>query len=167
MNLEGAPILGALPNIRPLDPKDFRTHRKGPRSWTPGWNSRYGAAHIPGAQSIWLDGLASFAGWFLRTTTSPFSWWERATIMKKPLAFLSVWASTTSPDSWPEACSTGTCRAESRHPSEPHGARNMPTAGFGEPIWILDVRSEGELEKDGQIDGAQHIHITEIAARNG
>ena len=33
----------------------------------------------------------------------------------------------------------------------------------GEPIWILDVRSESELLRDGKIDGAQHIHITAIA----
>ena len=27
------------------------------------------------------------------------------------------------------------------------------------------MRSESELEKDGRIEGAQHIHLTEIAAR--
>ena len=35
----------------------------------------------------------------------------------------------------------------------------------GETIWILDVRSESELLRDGKIDGAQHIHITAIAER--
>jgi hydroxyacylglutathione hydrolase len=34
-----------------------------------------------------------------------------------------------------------------------------------EPIWILDVRSDAELERDGRISGAQHIHVTEIARR--
>jgi hydroxyacylglutathione hydrolase len=35
------------------------------------------------------------------------------------------------------------------------------------PVWILDVRSGSELVKDGRIDGAQHIPLTEIAARMG
>jgi len=34
-----------------------------------------------------------------------------------------------------------------------------------EPIWILDVRSEEELKRDGQISGAQHIHVTRIPER--
>jgi hydroxyacylglutathione hydrolase len=33
----------------------------------------------------------------------------------------------------------------------------------GEPSWVLDVRSESELLKDGKIDKAQHIPITAIA----
>ncbi|MCK9565092.1 MAG: rhodanese-like domain-containing protein [Methanothrix sp.] len=33
----------------------------------------------------------------------------------------------------------------------------------GEPIWILDVRFESELLRDGKIDAAQHIPITAIA----
>ncbi len=64
VNLEGEPILGALPNIRPLDPKDFQTLSEGARILDTRQELAYGAAHIPGAQSIWLDGLASFAGWF-------------------------------------------------------------------------------------------------------
>jgi hydroxyacylglutathione hydrolase len=32
-------------------------------------------------------------------------------------------------------------------------------------LWILDVRSEGELKKDGEIAGSQHIHVTQIAER--
>jgi hydroxyacylglutathione hydrolase len=32
-------------------------------------------------------------------------------------------------------------------------------------LWILDVRSEEELKKDGEIAGSQHIHVTQIAER--
>ncbi|MDM7912116.1 MAG: rhodanese-like domain-containing protein, partial [Methanotrichaceae archaeon] len=33
---------------------------------------------------------------------------------------------------------------------------------LGEQIWLLDVRSDEELKKDGRIPCAQHIHITQV-----
>jgi hydroxyacylglutathione hydrolase len=33
--------------------------------------------------------------------------------------------------------------------------------------WILDVRSDTELEREGEIPGAQHIHITQLPLRLG
>ncbi|MFW6186044.1 MAG: rhodanese-like domain-containing protein [Halobacteriota archaeon] len=35
----------------------------------------------------------------------------------------------------------------------------------GEPTWILDVRSERELEEIGYIPGAHHIHLTQLPHR--
>ncbi|MDD4653323.1 MAG: rhodanese-like domain-containing protein, partial [Methanothrix sp.] len=39
------------------------------------------------------------------------------------------------------------------------------TLDDGEKLWILDVRFDVELEKDGRIEGAQHIPVTAIAER--
>ena len=55
----------ALPDINPLDPKDFQKLSEGAQILDTRQELAYSAAHIPGSQSIWLDGLASFAGWFL------------------------------------------------------------------------------------------------------
>jgi hydroxyacylglutathione hydrolase len=32
----------------------------------------------------------------------------------------------------------------------------------GKDAWLLDVRSDEELEKDGRLAGSQHIHITQV-----
>jgi hydroxyacylglutathione hydrolase len=34
-----------------------------------------------------------------------------------------------------------------------------------EPVQILDVRSDEELRRDGQISGSEHIHVTQIPKR--
>ena len=165
VNLEGEPILGALPNILPLDPKDFRAQSEGAQILDTRMELSYGAAHISGAQSIWLDGLASFAGWFLSydqpiLLVGESNDHEKAVRILVRLGFDNIagflaggmlnWHM-----SGRESASIRTLTV--------HEICRQRDAG--EPVWILDVRSEGELEKDGRIDGAQHIHLTEIAAR--
>ncbi len=165
VNLEGEPILVALPSIRPLAPKDFQALAEKAQILDTRMELEFGAAHLPGAQSIWLDGLASFVGWFLSydkpillvtQTNDP----EKETRILIRLGFDNIagylaggmlnWHM-----SGRESTSISTitvqelCRLLDRD----------------EPIWILDVRSDSELKKDGQIAGAQHIHITEIAKR--
>jgi len=167
-NLVGAPIFGALPDIRPLDPKDFQALSEGAQILDTRMELAYSAAHIPSAQSIWLDGLASFAGWFLSydqpiLLVSEGNDHENAARILVRLGFDNIagflaggmlnWHM-----SGRESASIGTftvheiCRLRD----------------IGEPqVWILDVRSGSELVKDGGIDGAQHIPLTEIAARMG
>ncbi|MDM7911690.1 MAG: MBL fold metallo-hydrolase, partial [Methanotrichaceae archaeon] len=69
LNLEGSPILGALPAPKPLSPKDFGALVEDETTNVQVIDTRmelgFGAAHVPGALSIWMGGLARFAGWFL------------------------------------------------------------------------------------------------------
>lgn len=167
VNLEGAPIQGALPNIMPLDPKEFQTRSIGAQILDTRQELAYGAAHIPGAQFIWLDGLASFAGWFLSydqpiLLVGESNDHEKATRILVRLGFDNIagflaggmlnWHM-----SGRESASIRTLTV-----NEICQLRDIDIV---EPLWILDVRSDSELEKDGRIDGAQHIHLTEIAAR--
>jgi len=166
-NLEGEPILGALPDISPLDPNDFQALSEGAQILDTRMELAYSAAHIRGAQSIWLDGLASFAGWFLRydqpiLLVGEGNDHENAVRILVRLGFDNIagflaggmlnWHM-----SGRESASIRTftvheiCRLLDRN----------------EEIWILDVRSDSELVKDGRIDGAQHIPLTEIVARTG
>ena len=165
VNLEGEPILGALPDIRPLDPKSFQTQSDGAQILDTRQELAYGAAHISGAQSIWLDGLASFAGWFLSydlpiLLVGDLNDHENAKRILVRLGFDNIagflaggmlnWHM-----SGQESASIRTitvheiCRLRDRNKN----------------LWILDVRSDSELEKDGQIEGSQHIPLTKIAAR--
>lgn len=167
VNLEGAPILGALPNIMPLDPMQFQTLSKGAQILDTRQELAYGAAHVPGAQFIWLDGLASFAGWF-QSYDQPIllvgegNDHEKAVRILVRLGFDNITGFLAGGMlnwhmSGRESASIRTLTV--------HEICRLLDIDIVEPLWILDVRSEGELEKDGQIDGAQHIHLTEIAAR--
>lgn len=165
VNLEGAPILGALPAIIPLDPKEFQTRSEGAQILDTRQEIAYGAAHIPGSQSIWLDGLASFAGWF-QSYDQPIllvgegNDHERATRILVRLGFDNIAGFLAGGMlNWHMS---GRESASIRTLTVHEICRRLDS---GEQIWILDVRSDSELEKDGRIEGAQHIHIKEIAAR--
>ena len=165
VNLMGESIFGALPDTMPLDPSDFQKQLEGAQILDTRQELAYSAAHVPGAQSIWLDGLASFAGWFLGydhpiLLVGEGNDHENAARILFRLGFDNIagflaggmlnWHM-----SGRESASIRTftvheiCRLQDRN----------------EKIWILDVRSDSELEKDGRIEGAQHISLTEIAAR--
>ena len=164
-NLVGEPILGALPDIRPLDPNDFQKQLDGAQILDTRMELAYSAAHIPGAQSIWLDGLASFAGWFLGYDQPILLVGEgndhrnavRILVRQgfDSIAGFLAGGMLNWHMSGRESASIRTftvpeiCRLRDRN----------------EKIWILDVRSDSELAKDGRIEGAQHIPLTEIAAR--
>ena len=165
LNLVGAPILKALPDIKPLDPEDFQNLSEGAQILDTRQELAYSAAHIPGSQSIWLDGLASFAGWFLDydrpiLLVGEFNDHENAKRILVRLGFDNIAGFLAGGMlnwhiSGRESASIRTITV--------HEICRRRDAG--EPFWILDVRSESELEKDGRIDGAQHIHLTEIASR--
>jgi hydroxyacylglutathione hydrolase len=66
LNLSNRPVMTGLPDPSPLPPKAFAAARsngavivdtRAPES--------FAGAHIEGAESIWMDGLASYAGWLL------------------------------------------------------------------------------------------------------
>ncbi len=164
-NLEGGPILRALPDIRPLDPKDFQVLSDGAQILDTRQELAYSAAHIFGSQFIWLDGLASFAGWFLSydrpiLLVGEFNDHENAKRILIRQGFDNIagflaggmlnWhMSGRESASIRTITVQETCRLLDRN----------------EDIWILDVRSGSELEKDGKIEGTQHIPLTQIAAR--
>ena len=65
-NLEGAPILGQLPNPKPLLPKEFQEQIElGAMVVDTRTPPAFGGAHIEGSYSIWLERLPLYAGWIL------------------------------------------------------------------------------------------------------
>ena len=65
LNLQGEPILSTIPVPRPLSPRDFADLVDDAQIVDTRMELGFAAAHVPNAQFIWLNGLASFAGWFL------------------------------------------------------------------------------------------------------
>ena len=65
-NLEGPPILGHLPNLNPLLPKEFQEQIElGAVVVDTRTPPAFGGAHIKGSYSIWLNRLPLYAGWIL------------------------------------------------------------------------------------------------------
>ena len=165
VNLEGRPILGALPSPQPLDAKSCfaLSEKQNAQILDTRQELAFGAAHVPGSQSIWLEGLASFAGWFLNydrpiLLVGEGNFVENIAVILLRLGFDDIagflaggmlnWHMSGMESA---AIRTLTVQELCRLLNE------------GEPSWILDVRSESELLRDDRIDKAQHIPITAIA----
>jgi hydroxyacylglutathione hydrolase len=166
LNLEGA-NLARLPDPKPLSPQDFATMAKDAFVLDTRMELSFGAAHVPGAQSIWMDGLASFVGWYipyekpilLVTETNDLQ--DAARILIREgydniagfLAggMLSWHMSGRDSSSIKTLTVQGLCRLLDKEGPD--------------PIHILDVRSDEELRKDSQVPNAQHIHVTQIPER--
>lgn len=166
LNLEGI-NLAHPPNPKPLSPMDFEAMAKDAFVLDTRMELSFGGAHVPGAQSIWLDGLASFVGWY-----APYN---------EPILLVTE---TNNPE---EAVRIlireGYENIEgflaggmlSWHMSG-HNSASIKTMTLQElcrilvknkpdEIHILDVRSDEELRKDGGVPNAQHIHVTQIPER--
>jgi hydroxyacylglutathione hydrolase len=66
LNLQGPPVLGQLPYLRPLTPGAFDAAREGAFVLDTRNLLSFGAGHVPGSQFIWEKRLAKFAGWFIQ-----------------------------------------------------------------------------------------------------
>jgi len=168
VNLEGRPLLGALPSPQPLDARSFLdlSLKQNAQILDTRQELAYAAAHVPGSQSIWQDGLASFAGWFLSydrpiLLVGEGNMVENISLILLRLGFddiagflaggmLSWHMSGLESDSIRTETVQELCRQ----------------LDGGEPTMILDVRFESELARDGRIDGSQHIPITAIGERS-
>ncbi|MFZ2471840.1 MAG: rhodanese-like domain-containing protein [Methanothrix sp.] len=164
-NLEGRPVLGDLPSPQPLDAKSFfdLSLKQNAQILDTRQELAFGAAHVPGSQSIWLEGLASFAGWFLSyerpiLLVGDGNLVENIAVILLRLGYDDITGFLAGGMlSWHMS---GLESAAIRTQTVQELCRRLDG---GEPIWILDVRFESELLRDGKIDAAQHIPITAIA----
>jgi len=164
VNLEASfPRRRSVP--RPMAPGDFGKLAEDAQVLDTRMELGFSAAHVPAAQSIWLGGLASFAGWFL-TYEKPIL---LVTEDNDPTGAANILEREGFDDiagylaggmlAWHmaglESSSLATITVQSL-------CRLIDAPA---PVWILDVRSDKELEWDGSITGAQHIHVTQLPER--
>lgn len=165
VNLQGEPILGAIPAPRPHSPQGFSDLVHEAQIVDTRTELGFAAAHVPDAQFIWRDGLASFAGWFLSyqkpilLVTDDNDTEEAVRILirlgfDKISGFLAggmlKWHMAGMP-------------SHSQQTILVQDLCHLLDQGY--QISILDVRTEAELNRDGRIPGAEHIHVTQIAER--
>jgi hydroxyacylglutathione hydrolase len=165
-NLSGPPGLGSLPEPKALSPDVFA--QLAPKSVV--LDSRFegfGAAHVPGSVCIWLDGIPSFAGWFI-----PY---DRPILLIGDPQHLDTLVRYLVRLGYDRIAGylAGGILAWHMAGRETESIDMITVAELcqrldsGSDTWILDVRSQDELDQDGEIPSAYHLHITELASRSG
>jgi hydroxyacylglutathione hydrolase len=161
LNLEGPPVLGSLPSVPPLPPYEFAAQATNAQVVDTRTEVAFGAAHVPGALSIWEDGLSSFAGWFV-TYDRPVLLVTETNDVSQTMRYLTrmgydnvVGFLSGGIHAWLKAGLA----------SERIGTITVQDLcdrlDQDEEPWILDVRSQGEVEQNA-IPTAHHVHLTEL-----
>jgi len=165
LNLEGAPFGGGLPMPLPLPADQFAEKANGALVLDSRKELSFGAAHVPGAISIWLDGVPNFAGWFLSHDVPVLlvNETDRSEMAMRYLYRLGyddvVGYLAGGMLAWHMA---GRSSSSLRTVTVQQLCHHLDSRAR---IWILDVRSGEELEKSGRIADAHHIHITQVSSR--
>ena len=162
LNVAGAPILGSLPVPAPLTPGEFANASEKASILDTRMELSFGAAHVPGSLNIWLDGLASFAGWFL-TYDHPILLVNETNDPEETARILIRMGY----DNLPGFLSGGMLKwhmsgKESGSVQTLTVQKLCEHLDKGEKPWILDVRSQGEIDSGGVIPDGHHIHITRL-----
>jgi len=168
LNVEGAPVLGVLPTPPPCTPAAFEAlAAEGATILDARDELSFAAAHVPGALAIPEVNLPRFAGWFvppdrpvlLVTDTDDTSQAVRYLVR---LGF----------DQFAGALAGGML---SWHASGRASARLkvLPAAEFceqvrrGAALWVLDIRTEGEIGQVPPVPGSHLIPLHELPDRIG
>jgi len=165
LNIAGVPILGALPMPTPLSPGEFSEAAEKGIVLDTRWELGFGAAHVPGALNIWFEGLAGFTGWFL-TYDHPILLVNETDDPEEVVRVLIRMGY----DHVPGYLSGGMLKWHMAG-NNSGSIRTITVQNLcqqldkGERPWILDVRSQAELDKGGIIPDGHHIHITRLPER--
>lgn len=161
-NLEGAPVLGHLPVPEPLNPGEFEGKAENSFILDNRMELGFGGAHINDAQSIWMDGIPSFAGWFI-PYEKPLLLVGEDEKMEKTLRYLM----RIGYDEIEGFLSGGmlSWHMAGKNSDSIDLITVQELCGYldrDKRPFILDVRSSEELNNNGEIPGAVHIHITQL-----
>ncbi len=164
LNREGAPILGPLPTPPPLSSAAFAAQIDEATILDTRDTLSFSAAHIPGALSIWPGGLAGFAGWFLPYDQGILL----VTDEEDPSRMVRILIRLGYDDL--RGFLSGGMLAWHTSGKESFSYETVTTQELcrridEQEVTLLDVRSPDELDQEGRIRGAIHIHITQLPAR--
>ncbi|MGD0080205.1 MAG: MBL fold metallo-hydrolase [Methanoregula sp.] len=165
-NLNGAPLLHRVPDLRPLSITEVNRFRKsGCQILDIRSPTSFGAGHIPGSISVWRDGIPAFMGWFfdydrpvvivddfnlaLEKVIPHLVRLGYDTIAGYPAGGFPAWSKAGQEIATVPTCSVGQLRD-----------RLETTTPF-----LLDVRDIRNRNAVGHIRGARHIYIGELPGR--
>ncbi len=168
LNLEGPPALGgALPSVPPLPPHAFASRAADAQVVDTRAEVAFGAAHVPGALSIWEGGLPSFAGWFV-TYDRPVLLVTEGNDVSRTVGHLARMGYDNVAGflaggmlAWHKA---GMASERIETIIVQDLCHRLDQSSPSQEPWILDVRSEGEVERN-EIPTAHHVHLTQLPDR--
>jgi hydroxyacylglutathione hydrolase len=166
-NLAGAPLLGRVPTPPALPPDAFAEKLPGSVVLDTRSELAFGAAHVPGSQSIWLGGLAGHAGWYLPLDRPLLLVGEGDDLGTEVRRLLRMGYDDVAGSLSGGMLSWHTAGRESASVSMYTVQDVCRYLDRGHAIRILDVRSDGELEREGRIPNAVNIHVTQVPERAG
>jgi hydroxyacylglutathione hydrolase len=163
MNLEGAPMGNHLPS--PLSVDAFARLAENAVILDTRMELGFSVSHIPGAISIWTGGLPGFAGWFLPygkpiVLVNETNNAEQVARYLLRLGYDNI-AGYLSGGMLAWQMSGREC-ASIRTASVQSLCSLLDDTSS---VWLLDIRSDAELEYAGRITEAHHIHLTELMHR--
>ncbi len=163
MNLEGAAVTLIKPNLRHLDAQKFKDEIKSGIVFDARMPYAF-AVHIPGAYSIWLDGLSTYPGWIAEYEKPIYLVLERDEDINKAFASLYRLGFDNIKgylcgglETWLEQA----LDVDFTGLLVPDALAGMLSAG---KIDVLDVRSDAEW-REGRIKEARHVYVGELERR--
>jgi hydroxyacylglutathione hydrolase len=166
LNLSGPPSLKSAPTPKALSPDLFAGLARDSIILDTRFDG-FGTAHVPGSLCISLSSLSSYGGWFL-----PY---DRDILLVGDLCHLDTVTEQLRRMGYDriEGYLAGGILAWHKAGRD---TESIPTVTVpelchrldtGGDTWILDVRSRGELETEGEIPGAYNLPIKQIDGRRG
>jgi hydroxyacylglutathione hydrolase len=163
LNREGPPV-GDVPEVPPLTVQMLSAIGDQLQIVDARSTLAFATAHIPGALSIWEDGLPSYAGWLVRydqpiALVADRNEPRQAARHLHRLGFDNiVGVLGGGMRSWHAA------GRDSSSVTTLSAAELQRALEKGENPWILDVRTAAEVEAD-PIPSSAHIHVTQLPER--
>jgi len=165
-NLEGPPILGHLPNPKPLSPKEFQEQIElGAMVVDTRTPPAFGGAHIDGSYSIWLERLPLYAGWILPYDKPILLVLEDMGNLETAVRYLIRLGYDRIAGYLHDGIAAWYKKA---FPLDHLGLLTVQELKTrldrGDDLMVLDVREEDKWH-DGHIEGALHIYAGHLAQR--
>ncbi len=165
LNVAGAPLLESLPVLLPLGPKELAARIKESQVLDSRMELGFSAAHIPGSLSVWLSGIPSYAGWFL-SYENPLLLVTEAPDLSEAVTYLIRMGYDNIEGYLSGGMLAWHTAGLASDSVKTHTVQELCAfLDEGRTPLILDVRSREELEREGRIPGALHIHITQLLSR--
>jgi len=166
-NLEGAPLLGSLPVPNPTPPDEFREKSRNGLVLDTRAEVSFGAAHVPGALSIWMAGVPAYAGWFMA--------YDKPVLLVNDDSDPSVAVRYLLRLGFDDIAGSLAGGMLDWHAAglESRSIRMIPVQALckaldrEEDIAILDIRSDEERLRNGRLAVAREIPLVQIPSRMG
>lgn len=165
MNLVGMNAPGKLKPPLAMSPKQFRGALGDAFVIDSRMELGFGSAHVPGALSMWTDGIPRFAGWFVPYDKDILLVSEPCDVQRtirylrrfgydRIIGYLSKGMTP-----W------HTSGNVSEHIPTTTVQDLCSSIDGGNEDYVLDVRGSNELDKEGRIPNSKHIHLTQLEKR--